>query len=122
MWKSQDCGERGLRHGRDSERIFIDSVITARAFEEICAVVFCNVGSDSGDGNEVRSVAEIEAEGCFGGSQVSLPFKGQIARCDGREQCLVVSVGDVDEVLRDAEEVWGIRGDVMGDDWYLKNV
>lgn len=37
-----------------------------------------------------------------------------------REQCLVVEVGNVCEVLKDAEEVWGIRGDVGGSWWYLK--
>jgi predicted amidohydrolase len=92
MWKSQDCGEKGPKHGKDSERTFIDSVITARAFEQNCVVVFCNVGGS-------------EEEGHFGASQITMPFKGQIARCDGREQVMAVVVPDVDVVLADAEEV-----------------
>lgn len=108
MWKSQDCGEKGLKHGQNSERTFIDSVITARAFEENCVVVFCNVGGDCEDGR--KGAKEVEEGVHFGASQVTMPFKGQVARCDGREQYLVVEV----------EEVWGIRGNVASDPWYLK--
>jgi predicted amidohydrolase len=117
MWKSQDCGEKGLKHGKDSERTFIDSVITARAFEENCVLVFCNVGGDCDGGK--KGVKEVEEEGYFSASQVTMPFKGQISRFDGREQCLVVEVDNVDNVLKDAEEVWNIRRDVQRKDWYL---
>lgn len=55
MWKPEDCGGKGLKHGKDSERTFIDSVVTARAFEQNCVVVFCNVGG-------------AEEEGYFGAS------------------------------------------------------
>lgn len=46
--------------------------------------------------------------------------RGGVARCDAREQCLVVEVEDVDEVLKDAEDLWGIRGNVFSCSWYLK--
>jgi predicted amidohydrolase len=120
MWKSQDCGEKGLKHSKNSEKTFIDSIITARAFEENCVLVFCNVGGDCAGGS--KGPEDVEEEGYFGASQITMPFKGQIARCDGREQCLVVEVDDAKEVLQDAEEVWGIRGDVGSDSWYLKDI
>jgi predicted amidohydrolase len=120
MWKSQDCGEKGLTYGKNSEETFINSVITARAFEENCVVVFCNVGADCEDG--LKGTKEIEEEGYFGASQITMPFKGQVAKCDGREQCLVVEVTDVNDVLETAEAVWNIRADVTSESWYLKEI
>lgn len=73
-------------------------------------VVFCNVGGDCVDAK--RSVAEDEKEGYFGSSQITMPFKEQVAKCDWREQCIVVSVEDVDDILRDTEEIWDVRRDV----------
>ena len=77
LWKSQDCGPKGLAHGADSERTFIDSIITARAYEQNAVIVFCNVGGEG-------SVEAAEKAGYFGASQITMPFKGQIARCDRR--------------------------------------
>lgn len=47
-------------------------------------------------------------------------FKGQVARCDGKEQVMIADTPDVDVILADAE-VWNIRGDIARDDWNLKN-
>jgi len=91
-----------LRHGKDSERTFIDSVITARAFEENCVLVFCNIGVDCDGGK--KGVEEGEEEGYFSASQVTMPFKEQISKCDGKEQYLVAEVDDIDTMLKDAVE------------------
>ncbi|TVY30904.1 Hydrolase [Lachnellula hyalina] len=104
QWRSSDCGPAGLKHNPLSETTFIDSVICARAFENNACVVFCNVGGP-------------ETEGNFGGSQVTLPFKGAIAKLGPEEEMRVVEI-EFGGILGDAEEVWGIRGDVASEGWY----
>jgi predicted amidohydrolase len=86
----------------DSEETFINGIIVARAFEQNCAVVFCDSG---GDGEEY-----------FGASQVALPFKGGVGRLDGKEQVRVIEM-DLNGILEDAE-VWNFREDVTRPGWY----
>jgi predicted amidohydrolase len=104
LWKSVDCGEKGLMYNKDSERTFINSTITTRAFEQNVCVVFCNTG---GPDEDVY----------FGCSQITLPFKGPIIRLDAKEQLVVTKI-HMGTILEDAEEVWGIRADVMSPGWY----
>ncbi|TVY45332.1 putative nitrilase [Lachnellula subtilissima] len=79
QWRSSDCGPAGLKHNPLSETTFIDSVICARAFENNACIVFCNVGGP-------------ETERNFGGSQVTLPFKGAIAKLGPEEEIRVVEI------------------------------
>lgn len=105
-WKSQDCGPKGLVHNPDSERTLINSIICARAYEQIVCVVYCNVGGPLEDGY-------------FGSSQITLPFKGPVVLMNEEEKYCVQKV-EFGTVLQDAEEVWNIRADIMSPSWYLK--
>jgi predicted amidohydrolase len=104
LWKSADCGDKGLAYNRESERTFINSVITARAFEQNSCIVFCNTGG-------------LDEAAYFGCSQITVPFKGPIVIFDGREQVGVTEV-ILGDILKDAEEVWNIRQDITAADWY----
>jgi predicted amidohydrolase len=104
QWRSQDCGPAGLAHNPKSEETFTNSVICARAFENNACVVFCNTGGPAKEGN-------------FGASQVTLPFKGPIAKLDLEEEMRVVEI-EFGNILEDAEVLWGIREDLGSEDWY----
>jgi predicted amidohydrolase len=104
LWKSPDCGDKGLAYNPDSERTFINSIITARAFEQNACIVFCNTG---GPDTVIH----------FGCSQITVPFKGPIVRLSGEEQVVVTEV-NLASILEDAEEVWNIREDITSADWY----
>ncbi|KAH8653560.1 carbon-nitrogen hydrolase [Xylariales sp. PMI_506] len=104
LWRSPDCGEKGLAYNKESEYLFINSTIAARAFEQNACVVFCNTGGPN-------------REEFFGCSQITLPFKGPIVKLDGAEQVTVTEV-DLGSILEDAEEVWNIREELASPNWY----
>ncbi len=93
FWTLADCNEKGLKHNPLAEELFLDSMLTARAFENTCAVVFANAG-----GPRILE-GETGAGGAWAGqSQVALPFKGAVGRM-GREEGL--SVVEVDMEIRE---------------------
>ncbi|KAF3761490.1 carbon-nitrogen hydrolase [Cryphonectria parasitica EP155] len=105
FWLVTDLDEVGLALNPDSEKVFLDSCVVSRAFENTCAVVFCNKG------------------GC---SQVAMPIQGRLKSVLGegesRELGLDedgVSYVEVDlDVLRIAEENYKVREDIRGRGWH----
>ncbi|KAH9434143.1 hypothetical protein MCOR02_006166 [Pyricularia oryzae] len=107
-WLMDDAGEAGRLSRGQSERLFLESVPVARAFESCVAVAFCNAG---------------------GLSQVAVPLLGALGRTPPvprssveaglEEEEDVVSVVDLDlEVLRVAEETYLMRRDMNGEGWH----
>ncbi|KAI6367238.1 hypothetical protein MCOR25_004972 [Pyricularia grisea] len=107
-WLMDDAGEAGRISRGQSERLFLESVPVARAFESCVAVAFCNAG---------------------GLSQVAVPLLGALGRTPPvlrnsveaglEEEEDVVSVVDLDlEVLRVAEETYLMRKDMNGEGWH----
>ncbi|KAJ4317637.1 hypothetical protein N0V84_007236 [Fusarium piperis] len=97
-WFLTDAGEEGQELNPDAERIFIESTLTARAFENTAAVAFCNAG---------------------GLSSVNMPILGTLGKIEiGEEKVEVVEV-DLD-ILRIAEDNYKIRKDMKGEGWYYK--
>ncbi len=95
-WHLTDVDPRGLALNPESERVFLQSVTVARAFENTCAIVFCNTG------------------GC---SQVAMPIQGALGEIAAGEETM--SVVDVDfGVLRIAEENYKVREDMMREGWH----
>jgi predicted amidohydrolase len=78
--------------------------LTARAFENTCAIVFANAGGPPG-------------KGYAGLSQVTIPLAGPIARLgSGGEGMIVV---DLDMGVVDvAEENYKVREDLAREDWH----
>lgn len=66
-WLGSDGGDLGLLHDVHCEENFLDALITTRAFENECIVVFVNCGGK-------------KEEGWIGGSRVSVPFKGEVGK------------------------------------------
>ncbi|KAF2661218.1 carbon-nitrogen hydrolase [Lophiostoma macrostomum CBS 122681] len=104
FWTLKDCNPAGLALNPSSEALFLDSMCTARAFENTCAIVFANAGGPPG-------------EGYAGLSQVTVPFVGALTRLGSCAEGM--SVVDVDmQILEDAEENYQIRADLERDDWH----
>lgn len=97
-WYMSDGGKEGQSLNPDSERVFLESTLTARAFENTAAIVFCNAG---------------------GLSRVTMPILGEVGKIEvGEDRVEVVEV-DLD-VLRAAEETYKIRKDMKGEGWHYK--
>lgn len=105
FWLVSDLDEVGLALNPDSEKVFLDSVVVARAFENTACVVFCNKG------------------GC---SQVAMPIQGRLRVLEGEggsrelgldEEGVSYVMVDMD-VLRIAEENYKVRSDMKGTGWH----
>lgn len=104
FWMVTDLDEVGLALNPDSEKVFLDSAVVARAFENTACVVFCNKG------------------GC---SQVAMPIQGKLKVLkeeESRELGLDedgVSYVEVDlNVLKIAEDNYKVRSDMKGAGWH----
>ncbi|ORX99216.1 carbon-nitrogen hydrolase [Clohesyomyces aquaticus] len=104
FWTLSDCNEAGLKLNPSAEALFLDSMLTARAFENTCAIVFANAGGPPG-------------RGYAGLSQVTVPFVGALTRLGSCAEGM--SVVEVDmQILEDAEENYQVRSDLARDDWH----
>lgn len=104
FWTLNDCNAAGLARNPASEALFLDSMLTARAFENTCAIVFANAGGPPG-------------KGYAGLSQVTVPFVGPLAKLGSAAEGMIVV--DVDmQTLEDAEANYQIRADIRRSDWH----
>lgn len=104
FWTLNDCSEAGLKLNPSAEAVFLDSVLTARAFENTCAIIFANAGGPPG-------------HGYAGLSQVTVPYIGPLTRLGSCAEGM--SVVDLDlGILEDAEETYKVRADLARDDWH----
>ncbi|KIW08462.1 uncharacterized protein PV09_01365 [Verruconis gallopava] len=103
FWTLNDCTDEGKAYNPSSEALFLDSTLTARCFENTCAIAFANAGGPIG-------------EGYAGLSQVVIPFAGPIAKLGGNEGMAVV---DLDMAVLDiAEKNYKVRADLAREDWH----
>lgn len=104
FWTLSDCSDAGLKHNPTAEAVFVDNTITARAFENTCAVIMANAGGPPG-------------RGYMGLSQISVPFVGPLTRLGSCAEGM--SIVDIDMSIIDAaEENYQIRADLARDDWH----
>lgn len=95
-WHIKKISPNVLALNKDSEAVFLDSLTVARAYENTCAVVFCNA---------------------WGHSQVAMPVLGSLGKLGAEKEGCVVS--DIDlEALEVAESHYKIREDIRGEDWH----
>lgn len=103
FWTGLGSAPAGLKRNPGFEKMILQSLVTARAFENTSAIVFNNVGG-------------AEGEGDLGLSQVVMPFSGPLREpLAGGERLGVIDI-DMDE-LEDAEEFYKIRSDMSRDSW-----
>ena len=108
FWMSTDCSPQGLARNPQAEELFLNTTLTARAFENTCAVVFVNVGGD-------------HDEGYIGQSQVAVPFIGPLngSLIEGGKEG--VGIVDLDmEILEEAEDNYKVREDLGREDWHYQ--
>lgn len=104
FWTLNDCSEVGLKFNPSAEAVFLDSVLTARTFENTCAIIFANAGGPPG-------------HGYAGLSQITVPYIGPLTRLGSCAEGM--SVVDLDlGILEDAEENYKVRADLARDDWH----
>lgn len=104
FWRSSDASDEGLKYNPSAEALFVDSMLTARAFEGTCAVICANAGGPVG-------------KGYMGLSQVCMPFMGSILRLGGAGEGM--GCVDVDmKVLEEAEANYCVRADLAREDWH----
>lgn len=93
-------------HNPNSERLFLESTLAARTFENTCGVVFANAAGGSSDPDDKF----------LGLSRVVLPVIGTVGSMENEEGVLVV---DMDLGLLDvAEECYKVRKDLTSAGWH----
>lgn len=104
-WTAFDMKPEGLKINPDAEKLFLESTLVARAFENTCTVVFVNAGGP-------------EQEGFLGLSGVYAPIAGRIegSFTNGEEGMRII---EVDLGIADvAEDNYRIREDLQGETWH----
>ena len=121
FWTLSDCSKEGLAVNPVSEGLFLDSILTARCFENTCgkasgfsvliasltmllAVVFANAGGPPG-------------KGYAGLSQICIPYAGAITRLGSHAEGMAVADVDMD-ILEHAEKNYQVRSDLARTDWH----
>ncbi|KAJ0350358.1 hypothetical protein COL154_003917 [Colletotrichum chrysophilum] len=104
-WTLSDMSREGLAYNETCERMFVQSSLTTRAFENTAAIIYCNATGPREDG-------------FFGCSQVTLPIVGTVpgSFTDGEEDMRVINV-DM-RVVEIAEQNYQIRKDLKKDNWH----
>ncbi|KAL2054510.1 hypothetical protein ABVK25_005258 [Lepraria finkii] len=109
FWTLADCSSYGLSLNPQSEALFLQTTLTARAFENTCAVVFVNAGSPPGD----------DKSSYCGLSQVAIPFVGALGDETKESSREGMSIVDVDmQVVEEAEDNYKVRADISEEGWH----
>jgi len=110
FWTHLDCSEYGLALNPRSEALFLESALTARAYEDTCCIVFVNAGAPPGTADK----------GIYAGlSRICLPFLGALGdeTKDTAEEGM--SIVEIDmEVVEEAEKNYKVRSDIAGENWH----
>lgn len=102
-WPGLGSAPAGLKRNPGFEKLMLQSLLTARAFENSCAVVFVNVGNEDNDRN-------------LGLSQVVMPFSGTLGAPLGSGEAIAVIDLDMSEI-GEAEEYYKVREGLNRDEW-----
>ncbi|KAL4904420.1 hypothetical protein BDW74DRAFT_30637 [Aspergillus multicolor] len=100
-WGRYDANPDALKHNSNSEALFLDSVLTARCYENTCGIIFANVSGE---------------EQFLGMSRVVLPVVGPVAKMGNEEGVLVTDMNM--DLVRIAEENYKVRMDIKKEGWY----
>ena len=103
-WCFEDASELGMKHDPRSEITFVDALCTARAFEQNIVLVYANAAGTL----EIDGMRQCEM---IGHSQVTVPFKGALQRCDHNHEAMFVQSVDT-ALLAEAEVAYEIRRDL----------
>lgn len=104
-WTLDESSVFGLKLNPNYEALVLNSLVTARCFENTCAVIFANAGGP--------------ADVYVGLSQVALPFIGPIGKL-GNEEAMLIAEIDL-EVLKEAEKNYQVRSDMSRENWHYRH-
>lgn len=104
-WTRDESCAYGVALNADYESLVLNSLVTARCFENVCAVVLCNAGGPE--------------EVFVGMSQVAVPFVGRLGGIEGAGEGMVVVEIDK-EVLVEAERNYQVRADMASEGWHYR--
>ncbi|PGH11363.1 hypothetical protein AJ80_07154 [Polytolypa hystricis UAMH7299] len=105
FWLGSDISPEAQMYNKNAERLFLQSTIVSRAFENTCAIIFCNAGGPA-------------EEDYLGLSQVALPLVGTVpGSFEGSEVGLRILSVDMD-VVDTAEKTYKIRETIGMADWH----
>lgn len=107
LWTRSGASDTGHRWNPSAESLFLDSVLTARTFENTCAVVFANAGGPPG-----RNYCGL--------SQITIPYAGPLARLGTSSQGMAIADLDMG-VLEDAEANYSVRADMAQKNWHYSH-
>ncbi|KAG6002502.1 hypothetical protein E4U43_001107, partial [Claviceps pusilla] len=113
-WLAGDGGEEGTRLNPGCERMLLDHVCVARAFEGAVGVVFVNAGMKGGGEEGVTFC---------GATQVALPIVGRLSEGEGGGESMgpeeQMRVFEMDLAVLDvAERVYKVREDMAREGWH----
>lgn len=103
-WCFEDASELGMKHDPRSEITFVDALCTARAFEQNIILVYANAA-------DTLRIDGVQQGELIGHSQVTVPFKGALQRCDHNHETMFVQSVDT-ALLAEAEVAYEIRRDL----------
>ncbi|THC92450.1 hypothetical protein EYZ11_008092 [Aspergillus tanneri] len=104
LWTRSGASDAGHRWNPSAESLFLDSILTARTYENTCAVVFANAGGPPG-----RNYCGL--------SQITIPYAGPLVRLGTSTEGMAVADLDM-AVLEDAEANYSIRADLTQEGWH----
>lgn len=91
-----------------SEAKLLNSISTARCYENGIVFVLCNPANEG-------SVERRQPFGTMAGrTQIAVPFRGPVAHADHTREEMVVATMDVAQYANESEEVYKIREDYDG--------
>ncbi|RJQ17971.1 carbon-nitrogen hydrolase family protein [Candidatus Woesearchaeota archaeon] len=101
FWSYGDAGV-GVKYEKNAEVNFVNALCSARAFENELVLVYCNAVGTWNIGKHEGML--------IGNSQMTVPFKGVLAKLSNKEGMLVA---DIDlKILNAAEKSYRIRNDL----------
>ncbi len=132
FWTLADCSPYGLSANPRAEALFLESTLTARAFENTCCIIFVNAGGAPASSKKGSGTPEPEegksgpppdlelSTGHYAGlSRVALPFVGALGdeTKDSAEEGM--SIVDVNmQHVEEAEANYKVRADMDSETWH----
>jgi len=132
FWTLADCSPYGLSVNPHAEALFLESTLTARAFENTCCVIFVNAGGPAASSKKETGAPEPEegrsgpppvlklATGQYAGlSRVALPFVGALGdeTKDSAEEGMSIVEVNMQHV-EEAEANYKVRADMDSETWH----
>ena len=110
FWTLADCSPYGLSVNPRAEALFLESTLTARAYENTCAVIFVNAGGPA---------TKTSSSHYAGLSRVALPFVGALGDETKNSASEEMSIVDVNmRHVEEAEANYKVREDIASQSWH----